>query len=106
MERLFATPKMKPFLSLSIKLMMSSPAKAQREQRKSFCLCVLCGFAGENVLSCCTLRCSHERFVLATLDPLQDFRHAPDRKRMAQPGGDHVRPETIQRFLVVVLLEV
>src|SRR6185369_16604976 len=83
MERLFATPKMIPFLSLSI-----------------------CAFVPFRGLSCSTLRCGHESFVLAAFDPLKDLRDAPDWKWMRQSGCDHVGPETIERLLVVVLLKI
>src|SRR5215213_6239016 len=83
-----------PFLFCSIRFVVSTDYTDESAQ------------SVDGFLSCCTLRCRHERSVLATFDPLQNFRHAPDRKRMAQPGGDHIRPETIQSFLVVDLLEV
>src|SRR4029450_11555932 len=77
MERLFATPKMIPFLSLSM-----------------------------SVSGCSAFRSIHQRFVLATFYPLQYLRHAPNRKRMRQARPDHICPEPVQRLLVVVLLKV
>src|SRR5882762_6618684 len=62
----------------------------------------------------CSLRSSsssafpsiHYGLILTALDPLQNLRHAPHRKRVRQTGSNNVAPETIESFLVVVLLKV
>src|SRR6185369_15038885 len=98
MERLFATPKMIPFFSVYLCALRCDQFATQSTQRYAE--------VAEEVLSGGAFGRRDQCFVLAALYPLQYLRHAPDWKRVTQPGSNRVGPEAIQSFLVVVFLKV